>query len=107
MLEQKFNKIKRQQDTYKWKDEVDDVYNFCLVDKDDPFSIEDFISILRNRKKQVRINFAVGYLLREENSELLYFHTCIQNMLLLEDAFRINEEKDLDLFRIFSNEVSG
>ena len=54
LLHQNYKKIQTQQDKYTWKDKLVDSYTFRLVDKNKPFSIEDFISILSKKKSSSR-----------------------------------------------------
>ena len=69
-----------------------------LVDETLPFQIDNFIAELWPIREHFCINFNVGYMLSEE-TEIRYFYPSTNNSCLLTNAFRVNEERDIDAFR--------
>ena len=55
-----FTKIETQSDDFNYQNHVVKSFHFCLVDENNRFQIDTFISALRPIKNQFRINFAVG-----------------------------------------------
>ena len=98
VLRANFDKIKTQMSDFNHRDEVVKSYNFCLVDEDAPFQIENLISVLAPIRNPFCINFAVVYMLRED-SEIRYYYLSMEDSCLLETVFRVNEERDIETFR--------
>ena len=79
-------------------------YTFCLADENNPFSIEQLFDKLWVFKNQFKINFAFGYILREESLEARYFHPSDQNTVQLDTAFLIAEDSDKARFQQLFNQ---
>ena len=92
-LEKHYAKIKMQEAMFNRKQKLINSYTFCLVNEEEPFNIEKFTSKLKKYKKQLRINFAMAFLLCEKISELWYFHSCYENSTVLKSAYCINKTK--------------
>ena len=88
-----YAKIITQSSGFKYNSKVIKTFTFCLVDLNDPFRLEHFIEELHPILTHFKINFAVGYILREEG-KLRYFLQSIGNSCLLRTMFADFELKN-------------
>ena len=98
LLTEKYSKIETQSTGFKHKGDLVKTYTFTLVDESEKFELERFINKLRPILTHFRINFAVGYILREEGN-LRYYHPSINNSCLLKRAFDVSGSNDLMRFK--------
>ena len=89
LLATNYVKNETQSTGFKHNSEVIKTFTFCLVDLNDLFRLERFIEVLRPILTHFKINFAIGYILREEGN-LRYFHPSIGNSCLLGTAFDVS-----------------
>ena len=66
-------KIKTQQVEQKHKDGLAKHSNYTLCDTDEPFEIDSFIDVIRPILNRLKINFAIGFILRSETDVRYYY----------------------------------
>ena len=98
LLAADYSKIETQSSDFNYNAEIIKTFTFSLVDLNDPFRLQWFIEVLRPILTHFRINFAVGYILRNEG-EVRYFHPLMGNSCLLRTAFDISGDEDFDHFK--------
>ena len=98
LLAEKYSKIKTQSIGFKHKGDLVKTYTFTFVDESEKFELERFINKLWLILTHFRINFAVGYILRNED-DLRYFHPSINNSCLLQRPFNVSGSNDLMHFK--------
>ena len=93
-----YPKIKTQQSGSKYKGGVVKKFAYTLCDTVEPFQIDRFIDAVRTILMRFKINFAMGYILRNE-SNLKYYHPSDNNGCIWSKAFDVSNENDLMLFK--------
>ena len=78
LLTEKYSKIETQSTGFKHNGDLVKTFSFTLVDESETFELERFINKLRPILTHFRINFAVGYILRNEE-DLHDYHPSINN----------------------------
>ena len=67
-----YPKIKTQVNDSKYKNGVIKTFTYTLSDMNEPFQIYSFIDVVRPILSRFRINFAMGYILRNEETLKYY-----------------------------------
>ena len=87
-----YPKIKTQATGSKYKNGIFKTFTYTLIDINEPFQIDRLVDAVRPILTRFRINFALGYILRNEDT-LRYYHPSNGNSCIWNTAFDVSREK--------------
>ena len=93
-----YSKIKTQQVQQKRNVGLCKQFTYTLCDTNEQFRISSFIDAIRPILNRFKINFAMGFILRSENT-VRYFHPSEHNGCIWNNAFDISGGNDLMRFK--------